>query len=153
MQLAAPESLTVSTNEALLEGTELPLLAANCRNEFVRFSNTFFSPWHKSSQSPYLFDERSPEFSVAGSARTLVVGVGAGIAGMVVAAAVCGVTAGAEAVRGCGASDFADADSSKAFDGGAGFRARFTEEFNQKEILAVPSLCRTVCRCNGHCPR
>ena len=154
MQLAAPESLTVPPIKELLEGTELPFLtvncAANCRNELARFSNTFLSPWHKSSQSPYLFDERSPESSAAGSARTLVVGVGAGIAGIVVAAAGCGISAGAEAVRGCGALDFADADSSKAFDCGAGFRARFSDEFNQNEILVVPSLCRAVCRCNGH---
>src|SRR5580704_10672360 len=148
MQLVAPESLTVSPIKALLEGTELPLLTANCRNEFARFSNTFFSPWHKSSQSPYLVDARSPELSTTGAARTLVVGVGAAID-----AAGCGVAAGAEAACGCGASGFTEADSSKVLDGGAGFRARFTEEFNQKEILAVPSLCRTVCRCNGHCPR
>jgi hypothetical protein len=61
--------------------------------------------------------------------------------------------AGAEGERNAGASDFADADNSKALGGGIGFRARFVDEFNQKEILAVPSACRTVCRCNGHCPR
>ena len=153
MQLAAPESLTVSPNEALLEGTELPLLTVNCRNELARFSNTFLSPWHKSSQSPYLFDERSPEFSTTGSGGTLFVVAVAGVFGAAVAVAGRGIATGAEAVRGCGVSCFADAESSKAFDGGAGFRARFTEEFNQNKILAVPSLCRTVCRCNGHCPR
>src|SRR5277367_3731624 len=158
VQLAAPESLTVSTNEALLEGTEFPLLAANCRNELARFSNTLLSPWHKSSQSPYLFDDRSPEFSTAGSARTLFVGVSAGVAdagaaGAAIAASGCGVATEAEALCGCNASDFADADSSKALDGGAGFRARFTDEFNQNEILVVPSLFATVCRCKGHCPR
>jgi hypothetical protein len=84
--------------------------------------------------------------STAGSDRKLSV-----VADKEVADAGCGVDAGAE--RGCGASDFADADSSKDFDAGSGFRARFADEFNQKEIFAVPSDCRTVCRCNGHCPR
>jgi hypothetical protein len=60
---------------------------------------------------------------------------------------------GAEAERGCGDSDFTDADSSRVFVGGPGFRARFADEFNQKEILVAPSACRTVCKCNGHCPR
>jgi hypothetical protein len=151
-QLAAPESFTISPNEVLLEGTELPLLTPSCRNELVRFSNTLLSPWHKSSQSEYLFDEGSPEFSTAGSVRKLSVVVDAGVAGAGVADAGCDV-GGAKAARGCGTSDFADADSSKAFGGGPGFRARFVDEFNQKEILAVPSACRTVCRCNGHCPR
>jgi hypothetical protein len=83
------------------------------------------------------------ELSTAGSERKL----------SAVADAGCGIDAGAEAERGCGDSDFADADSSRDLGGGPGFRARFTDEFNQKEILAVPSACRTVCRCNGHCPR
>ncbi|HMD10261.1 MAG TPA: hypothetical protein VKH63_22195 [Candidatus Acidoferrum sp.] len=155
--------MTVSPNKVLLEATELPLLTPSCRNELARFSNTFLSPWHKSSQSPYLFDDRSPEFSTAGPARKLsvvadagVVGAavaGVGVSGAAFATVGCGIAAGAEAARGCGASDFADADSSKALDGGLGFRARSTDEFNQNEILAVPSACRTVCRCNGHCPR
>jgi hypothetical protein len=152
-QLPAPESLTVSPNKVVLEATELPLLTPNCRNELARFSNTFLSPWHKSSQSPYLFDDRAKECSSAGSARKLSAVAGAGVAGAAVAAGGGGAGARAEAARGCGASDFADADSSKALEGGAGFRARFTDEFNQNEILAVPSLCRTVCRCNGHWPR
>ena len=146
-QLAAPESLTVSPNKVLLEGTELPLLTTSCRNELARFSNTFLRPWHKSSQPAYLFDERSAELSTAGSERKLSAVADAG------ADAGCGVDAGAETERGCGDSDFADADSSWDLDGGSGFRARFADEFNQKEILAVPSACRTVCRCNGHCPR
>jgi hypothetical protein len=150
--------LTVSPKKVLLEGTELPLLNPSWRNELARFSNTFLSPWHKSSQSPYLLNERSPEISTAGSARKLSVvagpGVaGAAVAGAAVAAAGCGIAAGAEAARGCGASDFADADSSKALDGGLGFRAKSTDEFNQNEILTLPSACRTVCRCIGHCPR
>jgi hypothetical protein len=155
--------LTVSPKKVLLEGTELPLLNPSWRNELARFSNTFLSPWHKSSQSPYLLDERSPELSTAGSARKLSVVADAGVVGAAVAgarvsgAAVatvgCGVAAGAESARGCGASDFADADSSKSLDGGLGFRARSTDEFNQNEILALPSACRTVCRCIGHCPR
>ena len=158
MQLAAPESFAVSSNVMDLDGAELPLLIPSCRKELERFSNTFLSPWHKSSQSPYLFDGRTPEFSTAGSARKLAVAAGAvvggiGFAGAAVAAGGCGVTARAEAARGCGGSDFADAVSSNARDGGAGFCARFTDEFNENEILDVPSLCRTVCRCNGHCPR
>jgi hypothetical protein len=113
------------------------------RNELARFSNTLLSPWHKSSQPAYLFDECSAELSAAGSERKV----------SAVADAGCGVDVGAEAERGCGDSDFADANSSGDLGGGTGFRARFADEFNQKEILAVPSACRTVCRCNGHCPR
>jgi hypothetical protein len=87
------------------------------------------SPWHKSSQPAC-----SAELSTAGSERKL----------SAVADAGCGVDAGAEAEGGCGNSDFADADSPRDLGGGPGFRARLTDEFNQKEILAVPSACRTV---------
>ena len=89
------------------------------------------------------------EVATAEVAATEVVGAG------------CAVGTGAEAEDGtgteteggCGVSGFADTDSSKDCDAGFGFRARFTDEFNQKEILAEPSGCRTVCRCKGHCPR
>lgn len=64
-----------------------------------------------------------------------------------------GVGADAAGEGSSGGSEFAVADSSMDFRGGAGFRARFVDEFSQKEILAVPLACRTVCRCNGHCPR
>src|SRR6476660_8754463 len=116
---------------------ELPLLTPSSRNELARFSNTFLSPWHKSSQPACVFDESSAELATAGSERKL----------SAVADAGCGVDAGAEAERGCGDSDFADADSSRDLGSGPGFRARFTDEFNQKEILALPSARRTVCRC------
>src|ERR1700683_1546101 len=102
MQLAAPESLAVSSNGngVVLDGAELPLLTPSCRKELARFSSTFLSPWHKSSQSPYLFDGRTPEFSIAGSARKLAVVEGAGIAGAAISAAGCGDAAGA--ALGCG---------------------------------------------------
>jgi len=78
-----------------------------------------------------------------------------------VAGAGCAVGAEAEAEAGtgtegegrCGGSGFADTDSSKDCEAGFGFRARFTDELSQKEILVVPLGCRTVCRCRGHCPR
>ena len=156
-QLAAPESLTVSSREALLEGREVLLLPPSCRNELARFSSTFLRPWHRSSQSPYFFKERSPEFPTAGSTCKLSVVVGAAVAGAAGAGAVVaagrGVSAGAEPARGCGASDLANADSSRDLDGGPGLRARFADEFTQKEILAVPSARRAICRCKGHCPR
>lgn len=165
-QLSAPESLTDSANDAVLDGTELALLALSWRNELARFSNTFLRPWHKSSHSPYLLDGWTPEFPAAGSTRRFSVVAGAGVADTGVSAAGvaapeiadtevagAGCEAGAGAERGCGATDFADADSSKDFAGGTGFCARFSDEFSQKEILAVPSVCRIVCRCNGHCPR
>lgn len=142
-QVSAPDSLTRSSKNALLRGPERPLLAPNCRNELARFSNTFLRPWHNSSQAPYLFDERS-EVSTAGSARkvsfSVVASAGVATAG-VSAAAVAGAggAVGAKAERGCGASGFAATESSKDCDAGFGFRARFTDEFNQNEILAVPS--------------
>src|SRR5580704_11563626 len=190
-QVSAPESLAKSSTNAVLDGAELRLLAPNCRNELARFSKTFLRPWHKSSQAPYLFDERVSEFSAAGSAWEFSVAVAGrvaragdaadagdavvGLAGLevataeVVAAEVAGAGCavgsraeteaeaeagtGTEAEGGCGASGFADTDSSKDCDAGFGFRARFTDEFSQKEILTVPSGCRTVCRCRGHWPR
>jgi hypothetical protein len=65
----------------------------------------------------------------------------------------CVTGVGVEPERGCGGAGFADAESSKDCDGGLGFRARFSDEFSQKEILALPSGCRMVCRCKGHWPR
>jgi len=167
--------VTGAPNDGVLEGRELPLLAANWRNELVRFSNTFLRPWHRSSQSPYLLAEGATEFSGAGSARNSVA-AGTGVAAAevadaglatagvgtadvadedIVAGAVwdSGVGTEAESECGCAAGGFADTDSSNDCDAGFGFRARLTEEFSQKEILAVPSGCRTVCKCNGHCPR
>jgi hypothetical protein len=112
-----------------LEDREFPLLVANWRNELARFSNTFFRPWHKSSQPPYLSDERTAECSTAGSLREISVVAGAEVAGAGVASAEaagagvasaevtgagCDTGAGAEAESecGCGAGGFADADSS-----------------------------------------
>jgi hypothetical protein len=110
----------------------------------------------------------SAEFAGTGSVREFSVVTGAGDEGSGVAGdgsaaaevadtdfagADCDTGDGAEEEGGRGAGGFADADSSKDCDAGFGFRARFSEEFNQKEILAVPSGFRTVCRCNGHCPR
>ena len=143
-QVSAPESLSRSSNNAVLRGPERPLLALNCRKELARFSNTFLRPWHNSSQAPYLFDDRASELSTAGSARkvsfSVVASAGVATAG-VSAAAVAGAggAVGAKAERGCGASGFAATESSKDCDAGFGFRARFTDEFNQNEILAVPS--------------
>ena len=159
-----------------MEGREFPLLVANWRNELARFSNTFLRPWHKSSQLPYRSEVRAKEWSTVGSARKFSVAVAgrvakagdaadaaAGLAGAEIAASEVAATDvtgaggdtgdGIEAERGCAAGGFADTDNSKDCDAGFGFRARFTDEFNQKEILAVPSGCRTVCRCKGHWPR
>src|SRR5690349_7412736 len=116
---------------------ELPRPAPNCRKELARFSSTLLSPWHNSSQSTCLFDDRSTVLSISDSDRTVsapnlfvVVDPREVVAG--VADADPTADPGSEAALDCGDTVSADADHPNDFDARLGSGARFKDEFSQK---------------------